>query len=204
MPFVDTLTSELFVLGFAGLSVAYMVVRAYLQSRHSARAIGAFKSAIAPFAVFGAFMVISGLWGQFTWPLPGSYNILFYDMYALAGLVFIAMAWSIRSGADLQNVGFFSFMLGFVSIYYGYIGYTLGMTTSPIGLLALYSLFGIAGVLGCPLTLMLDRIRSGARVSVDSRWVALLAIFLIVLVLGSLLAIYIAAAAIPAHLANPP
>ncbi len=203
MVFVDILTSQLFVLGFAGLVISYLVLRGYMSSRRGTRNSNDLKSGVAPIALLGLYMFISGIWGQFAWPLPGSYNILFYDLYTLAGLLVISFAWSLYNDGDLRSTGVFGLLLGLVTIYYGYVGYSLNMTQSPIALLGLYFLFGIAGVLGCPLTLLLNNMRAGIK-SKGGVWPALVAVFLIVLVLGSLLSIFIAGSAIPVHLATPP
>ncbi|MGC9132887.1 MAG: DUF981 family protein [Nanopusillaceae archaeon] len=41
------------------------------------------------FIILGLFMLITGLYSLFTWTLPGPYNILFYDLYPIAGLLFL-------------------------------------------------------------------------------------------------------------------
>lgn len=203
MPFVDLLTSQLFALGFAGIAVAYVFVECYLRFRSGRKVKDGAKAGVIPVAALGAYLLITSLFGQFVWPLPGSYNILFYDLLSLAGVLLIAFAWAIRRDNETHTVGFFGLLLGFVTIYYGYEGYLLNMTSSPITLLGLYALFGIAGIFSYPATLVSDMITSGAR-HVDAKWIALSAIFVIALVIGSLLAIGIAAMAVPAHLASPP
>lgn len=201
MVFVDMLTDELIALGISGLVIAYMVFNGYRAVKRGSKPN--LKAGIAPIALLGLYIFISGLWGQFAWPLPGSYNILFYDPFVLAGILLLSFAWSLGKDLDLRGTGAFAFLLGIFTIYYGYAGYSLGMTTSPIALLGLYSLFGFAGVLGCPVSMMLERMRSGTK-RISGASSALLALFLLVVVLGSLLAFFIAGAALPAHLASPP
>ena len=94
-------------------------------------------------------------------------------------------------------------MIGLVTIYYGIIGYNIGLTSAPIALLGLYSLFGFAGVLSYPMTIMLDRANSGVK-NRSVWWVILVVAFLIVITFGSLVSIFIAASAIPAHLLKTP
>ncbi len=185
------------MLGFSGIIIACLALRA-LSWRGKDN-----ESKARPFAavlgVLGFYTVATGLYGQFAWPLPGSYNILFYDIYTLWGLLIVGLAWSLRDRLKLQPLGVLATLMGFMSLYYGITGYGLGLTQSPIALLGLYSLFGISGVLGYPATRMFDE--AGRKSGI---WKAVGMIFVIALVLGSLLAIFIGAAALPAHLASPP
>ena len=119
------------------------------------------------------------------------------------GLLFISLAWTMRSDLDTQHVGFFGLLIGLVTIYYGIVGYNIGLTTVPIALLGLYSLFGLAGVLSYPMTIMFDRATSGVR-NRSVWWVVLVVAFLIAIIFGSLLAVFVAASAIPAHLLKTP
>ena len=50
------------------------------------------KSAIVPLLLIGIYMFVMALWGQLAWPLPGSYNILFYDPMISFGIVLIAFS----------------------------------------------------------------------------------------------------------------
>ncbi len=203
MVFVDLLTSQLFALGFAGLLVAYLFISTYLRLRRGRKVDESIRSAVIPIALLGAYLFVTGLFGQFTWPLPGSYNILFYDLLALTGLLLIAFAWAARRGDETHNVGFLALLLGLLTIYYGYEGYTLGLSQSPIALLSLYSLLGIAGVLAYPSTLVLDAIRNGAK-KLDALHVAVVGLFVLAVIAGSLMAIVIAGMALPVHLVTPP
>jgi len=197
-PFIDLLTSQLFVLGFSGLIMAYLAFCALNGKGKDNDA--KIRSGSAVLAVLGFYTVVTGLYGQFTWPLPGSYNILFYDMYTLWGLFIVGLAWSLHSRAKLRPLGLFATLLGFMSLCYGITGYDLGLTQSPIALLGLYSLFGISGVLGYPITVLLESDGKNRQ----AIWKALGVAFVVALILGSLLAILIGTSAVPAHLASPP
>lgn len=203
MTFIDLLTSQLFVLGFIGLLVASITIREMLLYKSGRKHHSNFKAGALPLTVLGIYAFVTGLYGQLTWPLPGSYNILFYDVYTLMGLLFISLAWTMRSDLDTQHVGFFGLLIGLVTIYYGIVGYNIGLTTVPIALLGLYSLFGLAGVLSYPMTIMFDRATSGVR-NRSVWWVVLVVAFLIAIIFGSLLAVFVAASAIPAHLLTTP
>ena len=199
--FIDILTSQLFALGFIGFIILYITLNSFWSYKQGKKDNLNIPSGFLPLATLGVYIFITGLFGQFTWPLPGNYNILFYDIYPLVGLLFISFAWSLKSGLNLQHVGFFAMMLGMMTIFYGYEGYALGLTTIPIALLGLYTLFGIAGILGYPITVMLDRAKAGVK-NKSMLWIILVLAFSAFLILGSLTAIAIAAAAIPEHLAS--
>ncbi len=203
MTFVDILTSQLFVLGFMGLSVAYVTLHAIILYKKGKKHATAMKSAAVPLALLGFYAIVTGIFGQFAWPLPGAYNILFYDLYPLVGLLFVGFAWSLNSKLKLQYIGLLSLLVGAMTFYYGISGYSLRLTKTPIALLGLYLLFGIAGVFGYPVTLMLDRAEAGIK-NRSVWWWVVIAIFLITLVISSLLAIYVGAVSVPAHLMNPP
>ncbi|MDE1874007.1 MAG: DUF981 domain-containing protein [Candidatus Micrarchaeota archaeon] len=201
--FVDLLTSQLFVLGFAGLILACIFVECFFNLRRGRRTGDDIKAGVIPVGVLGAYLLVTSLFGQFLWPLPGSYNILFYDMLSIAGLLIIAFAWAVRRDEKTHTVGLFGLLSGLVAIYYGYEGYLLNLTQSPLAMFGLYALFGIAGVLSYPVTLSMDMVAGGAK-KLESKWMAIGAIFVIALVLGSIIAIGTAALALPAHLASPP
>ena len=196
---IDILTSQLFVLGFMGLTICYITIRSYLLFRKGKKNDTSMRSGSIPLAALGIYAFVSGLFGQFTWPLVGSYNILYYDIYPLIGLLFVGFALSLHKKLQLQYAGFFSLLLGIITVYYGYMGYVAGLSEAPLAVLGLFSLFGFAGILGYPVTLMFDRASEGQK----NKWIGwqiIIALFWILLVLGSLLAIYIGMAAVPAHL----
>ncbi len=197
---MDFLGAQLFALGFAGLIVLYISVHSYILFKRGKRAENLVISGAIPLAALGIYMFVSGIFGQFTWPLTGAYNTLFYDMYPFIGLLFVGAAISIYKKLKIQYIGFFGFLLGIMSIWYGVSGYSLGLTESPIALLGLYLSFGIGGLLGWPVTLMMDRAEAGIK-NRSFAWIALIIFFWIILFVGSMLALYIGASAVPAHLA---
>ena len=203
MPFIDLLTSQLFALGFAGLILAYLFVECFLRMRSGRKAAEGIRSGVIAVAVLGAYLLITSLFGQFLWPLPGSYNILFYDPLSIAGLLLVAFAWAVRSGSETHVLGFFALVAGLVTIYYGYQGYLLNMTQSPIAMFGLYFFFGISGVLSYPVTLSMDMMGAGAK-KLGSKWIIVGALLVLALVIGSLIAIATAGLSVPVHLASPP
>jgi len=203
MVFIDLLTGQLFVLGFSGLILAYTVINGALSYRKGKDFEKVMKSGQIPLALLGAYIFITGVYGQFTWPLPGSYNILYYDIFPLWGIFLMASAWALRSKLNLQYVGFMALLIGAMSVFYGYTGYQLGLSQAPIAVLGLFGLFGLSGIFGFPVTMMFDRAMEKKK-NASAVWMVLLAVFLIALILASLLAIYIGVSAVPAHLASAP
>ena len=179
----------------------YITVHSYILFRKGKKAEKLVISGTIPLVAIGIYMFVSGIFGQFTWPLPGVYNTLFYDMYPFIGLLFIGAAISIYLKLKIQYIGFFGFLLGIMAIWYGISGYSLGLTESPIALLGLYLSFGVGGLLGRPVTVMMDRAEAGIKHK-SFAWTALIVLFLIILFVGSMLAFYIGASAVPAHLAS--
>lgn len=202
MVFIDILAMQLFVLGFSGLILAYMTIKTVWCSKDGKDGWRVMQSGKIPLALLGIVVLVTSLFGQFAWPLPGSYNILFYDVYLMFGVFLIGAAWIIHSKLRLEYLGFFALLIGAMTVFYGYSGYKLGMTSSPIALLGLYTLFGVAGILGYPVTLMFDRMQDKKKSGLG--WILVFALFALALVLGSLLAVYIGVSAVPAHLASPP
>ncbi len=204
MPFIDNLAYSLFSLGFAGLLLLYIVTSMYLAYRKGQKDYSQhLESAGIPLLLVGAYIVIAGFWGQITWPLPGSYNILFYDPFVTFGLLILAFALCIRYGVRLEYAGFFGMLAGIMTLIYGAEGYSIGLTSAPLALLALFACFGIAGVLSYPVALIADRL-PGFKKNPWPGWTAILAIFWIFLLAASLIAGYIGASAISTHLITAP
>ncbi|MEM1859812.1 MAG: DUF981 family protein, partial [Metallosphaera sp.] len=147
------------------------------------------------------------LWGEFTWTLPGSYNILFYDVYLLMGIIILSYSIAVYMEKRLQTTGIFALFVGLITIYYGVVGYRLGLTEEPLALLGLYVAYGIAGILGYPVTVILDRLRSQAVENKDppiGAWIVVFVLFWLAVIVAGILGAVIGIETIPAHLAHAP
>jgi len=219
VPFVDILTAQLFGLSISGFTVLYASTKAYITYRRINKANPTVLKSVSyesildevyhvsiPLILLGLYLLITALFGQFVWPLPGSYNILFYDPLALGSLVLISAGIALyrRLAFYLEYVGFLALITGAVTIWYGYSGYALGLTLEPLVLFLMYLFMGIAAILSYPYLLTVRRIASGQATRVHPMINALLAVFWASLFMGSLLAAYVGAVAVPAHLAHPP
>lgn len=195
---VNLLGSQLFALAFAGFIIFYIALEKFLLFRKGKR-LGDYAAAGAvPLAAIGVYMFVSGMFGQAAGPLSGTYNILFYDIYPLVGLLFVSLAVVVWKGVQLHYIGFWAFLTGIMSIAYGINGYLMGMTSAPLALIGIYLPFGAAGILGWPLAVMMDRSskRAGALTMLA------FGLFCIALLIGSFVALYVGFSAIPAHLAG--
>lgn len=204
MVFTDDLAFELYTVAFAGFLIIYMTVKMSLAQRKGEKDLSGYLGAgIIPITVLGLFMFIMGLFGESTWPLPGSYNILFFDPYTLFGIIILGASLSIILKKKLQYVGFLSLMAGLVLIDYAIQGYALGLTSAPLALLGLFAFAGISGILAYPVTLIIDCSKPQKN-NRSSLWLMVLVLFWIFIFLTSALAAFIAYEAIPAHLKSAP
>lgn len=204
MVFIDNLAYSLFSLSVAGFLVIYLVLSVYMAYRKNKKDYNERMNGVfAPLLVVSVYMIISAAYGQFAWPLPGSYNILFYDPLASFGLLLLALAITLRYKYRLRYVGFLGLLFGAMTIFYGYQGYLIGLTKSPIALLGMYGFYGLAGIFAYPVSIMMERItmsknKPGALLTIC------LVIFLLAMLAAVLLSAYIAIEAVPAHLLSPP
>jgi putative membrane protein len=161
------------------------------------------EGASVPMLLIGGYLVVSGFAGQLTWPLPGSYNILFFDPLVAFGLVILAFALAIRYDVKLEYAGFFGLLVGIMAIIYGFQGYSLGLTQAPIALLLLYFFYGSAGVFSYPVSLVADRLPNHE----SHRWIGwriAIVLFCLALFAASVTSAYIGMSAIPGHLLSAP
>ena len=203
MAFIDDLAMELFTLSLVGVVSIYLTGSVYIAYRKGIKDIEeVLKPGVYPLGILGGIITIMGIYGEMTWPLPGSYNILFYDPYLIIGLILIIMAVSIAMKQKLQFTGILALFSGLIAIYYGANAYIDKMTSSPIAMLGLYIAFGLTGVFTYPTTLIYDMLPGKAKVS--KLWTVVLVIFWIGLVVSAVLAALTAIEAVPQHLLSPP
>lgn len=204
MAFIDDLAMELFTLALVGIVSVYMTASVYLEYRkNGAKNIEEIlKPGVFPLGVLGVVILIMGFYGEMTWPLPGSYNILFYDPYMFIGMILVMMAIAIGYRQKLHYVGILAFFAGIIAIYYGANAYIDKMTSSPIAMLGLYIAFGLTGVFTFPTTLIYDMLPGRDKVS--KGWTVILVLFWLGLIISAVLAAITAIEAVPQHLLSPP
>ncbi len=190
--FVDNLALELLILFITGMLILYTTI-VYFKNRKAKETIN-----VIPLLILGIFIFIIGIIEEIMWPLPKSYNILFYDPFILFGMILIAFTTSILLKQKLHYVGFFSLISGAIVIVYGVSGCILNMTRSPMMLLGLFGFFGLSGIFAYPVALMYDYKKS------SKAYEFMLALFLIFLIIAILLALLLGVVALHGHLLATP
>ena len=204
MAFIDNLAYELMAISFSGFVLLYTISQMYLVYRKHGKSFGEhLRNASVPLGILGAYLLLMGVWGQFSWTLPGSYNILFYDPLVSLGILLVAFAVAVRTGAKLEYVGFLGLLVGIMTIMYGVEGYSIGLTQAPLALLAMYFFYGAAGIFSYPVSMIADRL-PGLQKRVWPGWTVILVIFWVLILVASLLSAFVGLSAVPAHLLSAP
>ncbi len=158
MAFIDFLAFQEVTLLIAAVMIGYVgVVAFFALRRNDATGLkGVLRGGAIPLGSVGAIATTLALWGEVAWPLPGSYNILFTDIYLLFGVTLVILAVSMATSSRLQFAGLFALVAGGVTIAYGWSGYHLAMTKEPLETFLMYGAFGLSGILSFPATLVVD------------------------------------------------
>lgn len=203
--FVDDLAISLFMMAIAGVLLLYMTGGVFLDYRRKGlkSIYDHITPGVVPFMVLGLAIVAMALFGEFVWPLPGSYNILYYDTFLMLGITVLSFSVSAMKRLKLNYVGMLALLSGLMAVYYGIQAYAIKLSNAPLALLALFVTFGIIGILAYPVTLLLD-ILPGEKSKHPMLWYALLAAFWVFLIIGVALAALLGGAALPGHLVSPP
>lgn len=200
---IDNLGIEILSLSTVAMLVLYVTAEMYLRYRRGLKNV--YETEVPgtmPLFILGLYITLSGFWGQLTWPLPGSYNILFYDPYTVLGIIILSGAISVFRKTRVQYVGFLSLLAGFMTIFYGYEAYILHMTNSPFNTMLMYVFFGITAIFAYPVSLLVDHVD---HESMDNKiWMVFLVIFWIMLLVSALMAGYVGFTAIGSHLLKAP
>ncbi|HTP55337.1 MAG TPA: DUF981 family protein [Thermoplasmata archaeon] len=156
--FVDFLAFQQATLLIAAVLIGYVgVLAAFAMRRNDAAGVrSALRGAAVPIGALGSIATVLAIWAEMAWPLPGSYNILFTDVYLLFGVTLVVLAVSLASYSKLQYAGLFAFVSGGLAIAYGWSGYHLGMTKDPFETFLLYGAFGLVGLLSFPASVAVD------------------------------------------------
>jgi putative membrane protein len=170
MTFVDTLAFQLFSLAFVSGALFYSGLVGYVTYLRYGprRTFEHLRSQAVPLAGLGVVIAAIGLWGEIAWPLPGSYNILFFDPYLLLGVILIGYAVCLGIRWRTQYIGLLAAMTGMLSIYYGANAYNLGLTKDPLEMFLLYVALGGTAIFTFPVTLWIDRYVLTPLISPDS------------------------------------
>lgn len=106
------------------------------------------SKAFAPaFGAVGLIGVITGLHMTLTWPLPGTYNIVFGEAFTLYGFVFLAAAFALAKEWDLTPVTIFGLVAGVYALILSAAVLKYGLTKHPTETFLAYLGAGLTGVL---------------------------------------------------------
>ena len=143
MQFIDYLTAMMTLSMAINLEVMYMSYRL-----GSGAARDELKSIGLVMMMLGVPTTIFGLTMSITWPLPGSYNILFGDAFLYLGIVTL-IGGLLLYGVEPDKFKAASFPVAFLSlitIIYGASIYTHGLTNSPVLAFSFYLFEGLGGI----------------------------------------------------------
>lgn len=207
MPFIDDLALELITLVMTSGIVVYLTGITYLQYRKTGpeHVEETLRLGVFPLGFLGTIIIILGLWQEMTWPFPATsalYNIAFGDAYLIFGVILLSVALTIYLKQKLQIVGFFALLGGIMAIYYGTIIYTQNLTKSPLGTLAMYTSFGIAGIFTFPATYAYDSMTEGKKPGMS--WGIMLIIFWAFFIFSAVFAGIIGVPAVLEHIQSTP
>ncbi len=227
MTFTDDLTLVLDLLILVACTVFYTGFMVWLEMRRKdrTRALTHLREGSILMGSLGGILGIFALWGEFNWPLSASvngtnvlaaYDLLFFDSLTLLAILLVSFAIAVNLRLPTHFVGMLGVVIGGGIVYYGYRGYTLSLTQEPFETLLLFVGFGAVAILSYPATLYIDwfvvgpsapgadPLPSDPAPRYPKMWTALLGLFLLVVVLAGIAALFYGFDTAWAHLASPP
>lgn len=142
------------------------------------------------FAFVGVYALASGLVGTFLWPLPGSYNIILINPWALFGIALLIIGIALWSGINPKYIAIPLAPLGIPVIVYSFVIWSMRLTRTPELSGLMYFLIGLSALLS-PLVLRESSYRRAMG------WLAI-----VFLVVAAAIAIFIGANASFGHVAG--
>jgi putative membrane protein len=186
--FIDSLAIMLIGLGSGTFLVALYFLYSALGKAEWIR-----EQLVIPTIGVGLFDFISGYEMSFTWPLPSGYNMLFGDPLLFLGILLVAGAIMVYKKMNPASLSFLSVILGIYVLVgaYSIVTYKLETGNDLISSMGLYVVDGIAALLA-PILIMKP---NGAGK-------ALYYLEFVLLLLGTLAALFIGYNALPEHLVD--
>lgn len=103
------------------------------------------------FLMVGFLSLVTGLHMIFTWPLPGSFNILYGEMSVFFGVLLLGLAFVIVFGLDVLPVAIYAEFVGLAAVLIGIQVFNLGLSKSPELTGAGFIWMGIIGLGAVPM-----------------------------------------------------
>jgi putative membrane protein len=218
MAFIDDLTLVLDLLILVTAVVFYTGALVWFQfyRKDLARANTHLREGADLLGLLGFATGIIAVWGEFTWPLPGSYDLFFFDAVLLLSLLLVAFCLAVRQHYPTHFVGMLGVIIGLGILFYGVRAYDLGLTKDPFETLLLYLGFGAVAIGTYPATLFIDWFVVGPTApgadplpsppvpKYPWLWWCLLGIFMGLVVLAGVAAVGYGISTAWSHLGSPP
>lgn len=218
MAFIDDLTLVLDLLVLISAALFYTGFFVWMNGRRKDldRARSTLKEGATVMGLLGGILLIVASWGEFTWPLPGSYNLFFFDPLLMLGFLLVAFWGAIWFRQPTHFVGMLSVVAGSGIIYYGARAYIIGLTQQPFETFLLYLAFGAVAILAYPVTLFVDwfivgpahpevqPLPSPSTPEYPRLWTLLLGLFIAMVVLAGIAALLYGFSTAWTHLESPP
>lgn len=161
-------------------------------------------------ALLGAIIGLFALWGEFVWPLTivlpfgdlTVYNVFFFDPLILLSLLLVAFGAAVWAKLPTHFVGVMAVVCGGGVIYYGYLGYGNGLTLDHLETFLLFLVWGAMAIGSYGATLFVDwfviatqnpsaaPLASSTTPAYPRMWSVLIFLFLVVVVLAGIAAIW--------------
>ncbi len=219
MTFTDDLTLVLDMLILLSATVFYTGFFVWYHSRRNdaARAATHLREGAFVLTILGGLIGIIALWGEFNWPLPGAYNLYFFDPLLMLALLAVTFGIAVILRLPTHFAGALGLVIGCGVMYYGVrADYYLALTQDPTETLLLYLGFGAVAILAYPVTLYVDwfvqgrqnpslsPIASALTPTSPRMWTILLGAFMIMVALAGFAAAAYGLSAAWSHLESPP
>ena len=176
----------LFLLGSASAIIFYLTVISFARYLKSKK-VDLYKvvdGGVMPILVIGICMFLISAYLKVTMSMPEPFIHLILNPVMAASIVFMAFALTVDARKEVHYVGLLALLTGLLTIYYGIIGYQLGVTSVPTDFGIIYASFGMVGVLAFPVSLIMD-IAPGMTKRHSWVWGAYLTLFWVFLAIGT-------------------
>jgi uncharacterized membrane protein len=221
--FIDdlSLVVDLLILLCASIFYTGALVWFELGRKDQVRAYSHLKGGTLLIGMLGLVIGFFALWGEITWPINGfpgatSYDLFFFDVLILLGLLLVAFAIAVWMRLPTHFVGMFSVIAGIGILFYGVRAYQIGLTQDHLETLLMYMAFGGVAIMAYPATLFVDWFVVGPQVpgtdplpspptpNYPWLWRILLGLFLAAVVLAGIASVLYGINIVWSHLASPP
>jgi putative membrane protein len=109
---------------------------------------------VTGFLMSGAVASVTGLHMILTWPLPGSFNIIFGEMSVFFGVLMLGLAFVVWFSLDLLPIAVYGTLVGIAALILGAQVLGLGLTQAPTLSGVAFLWMGVIGVFSVPMLLL--------------------------------------------------